>query len=126
MKFIKELNITGGLVMNQTFSHANLYNNGISPDNHVQNYAAYAQLDKKMWKVLNITVGFREEYYKLNSEREITKPIFRSGLNLKLTQATWLRCSYGQGFRFPTITEKFIKTRTGGLDVFPDPQLQAI
>lgn len=124
LKFIPALNITGGVVMNQIFSHAALYHNGISPDNRVRNYAVYVQLDKKMWEVLNITFGFREEYYKLNSEKEITKPIFRTGLNLKLAQATWLRTSYGQGFRFPTITEKFIKTRTGGLDVFPNPVLQ--
>ena len=52
------------------------------------------------------------------------KPIVRAGLNLKLSQATWLRYSYGQGYRFPTITEKFIKTKTGGLDVFPNPTLQ--
>ncbi len=121
---IEGLNITGGIVMNQTYSFAALYNNGISPDNHLKNYAAYTQLDKKIMKVLNASFGFRGEYFKMNNEENVVKPIFRSGLNLKLAQATFLRYSYGQGYRFPTITEKFIKTRTGGLDIFPNPQLQ--
>jgi outer membrane receptor protein involved in Fe transport len=124
LEVIEGLNVTGGIVMNQTYSHADLYNNGVSPDNHLQNYAAYTQMDKKLWKVLNASLGFRGEYFKMNAEENVVKPIFRSGLNLKLAQATFLRYSYGQGYRFPTITEKFIKTRTGGLDVFPNPQLQ--
>ncbi len=141
----ESLNVTGGFVMNQTYSHAQLYNNGISPDNRLQNYAVYTQFDKKMWKALNLSAGFRGEYFKMNEEENIVKPmfksgvlmrierdtwlrhikpIFRAGLNLKLSQATWLRYSYGQGYRFPTITEKFIKTKTGGLDVFPNLTLQ--
>jgi iron complex outermembrane receptor protein len=121
---IEGLNVTGGIVMNQTFSHAELYNNGTSPDNRLQNYAAYTQLDKKLFKVLNASLGFRGEYFKMNEEEYVAKPIFRSGLNLKLAQATYLRYSYGQGYRFPTITEKFIRTSTGGLDVFSNPGLQ--
>ena len=121
---IEGLNITGGLLMNQTYSHADLYNNGTSPNNHLKNYAAYTQLDKKLWKVLNASVGFRGEYFKMNSEEQVAKPIVRSGLNLKLAKATFLRYSYGQGYRFPTITEKFINTSTGGIAIFPNPTLQ--
>ncbi|MGZ4076655.1 MAG: TonB-dependent receptor, partial [Bacteroidia bacterium] len=121
---IEGLNITGGLVMNQTYSHAALYNNGVSPDNHLQNYAAYTQIDKKIWRVLNASLGFRGEYFKMNNEEYVAKPIFRAGLNLKLAKATFLRYSYGQGYRFPTITEKFINTSTGGIAVYPNPQLQ--
>lgn len=124
LDLLEGLNITGGIIMNQTYSHADLYNNGISPDNHLQNFAAYTQLDKKLWKALNASLGFRGEYFKMNNEENVVKPIFRSGLNLQLAKATYLRYSYGQGYRFPTITEKFIKTRTGGLDIFPNPQLQ--
>ena len=124
LEVIDGINITGGIVMNQTYSHADLYNNGISPENHLQNYAAYTQLDKKLWKFLNASLGFRGEYFKMNEEENVVKPIFRSGLNLQLAQATFLRYSYGQGYRYPTITEKFIKTRTGGLDVFPNTNLQ--
>jgi outer membrane receptor protein involved in Fe transport len=121
---ISGLNVTGGIVMNQTYSHAKLYNNGVSPDNRLQNYAVYTQLDKKIWKVLNASLGFRGEYFKMNEEEYVSKPIFRSGLNLKLAKATFLRYSYGQGYRFPTITEKFINTSTGGIAIYPNPQLK--
>jgi len=124
LSVIEGLNITGGVVMNQTYVHAQLYNNGTSPDNHLQNYAAYTQLDKKLFKVLNASLGFRGEYFKMNDNENVVKPIFRSGLNLKLAKATFLRYSYGQGYRYPTITEKYIRTNTGGLDVFPNSQLQ--
>lgn len=121
---ISGLNVTGGIVLNQTYSHAALYNNGISPDNRLQNYAAYTQIDKKIWKVLNASLGFRGEYFKMNDEEYVSKPIFRSGLNLKLAKATYLRYSYGQGYRFPTITEKFINTSTGGILVYPNKDLK--
>ncbi len=124
LSIIAGLNITGGLVMNQTYSHADLYNNGVSPNNRLQNYAAYTQLDKKIWNIINASLGFREEYFKMNNEKNVSKPIFRSGLNLKLAQATFLRFSYGQGYRYPTITERYIRTRTGGLDVFSNPILK--
>jgi outer membrane receptor protein involved in Fe transport len=124
LELISGLNVTGGIVMNQTFSHAALYNNGISPDNRLRNYAVYTQFDKKIWKVLNASFGFRGEYFKMNEEEYVVKPILRSGLNLKLAKATYLRYSYGQGYRFPTITEKFINTSTGGILVFPNQHLK--
>jgi iron complex outermembrane receptor protein len=52
------------------------------------------------------------------------QPILRGGLNLKLMQATFLRMSYGQGYRFPTITERYISTAIGALGVFENPALK--
>lgn len=115
------LNMTGGIIMNQTFSHSRL--DSVKNDNHLQNYAYYVQLDKKFWKILNLSVGFRDEYFKMNSDKIVGKPIFRSGLNLQLAKATFVRYSYGQGYRYPTITEKYISSQIGGLSIFPNPQL---
>jgi iron complex outermembrane receptor protein len=119
-----DLNFTGGIYMNQTFSHANIYAGSGSPDNTWQNVAAYMQLDKKLFNVLNVSLGFREEYFKVNTTETVWKPIFRAGLNLKLTNTTNLRWSYGQGYRFPTITERFIITSTGGISLFPNPEIK--
>ena len=41
------------------------------------------------------------------------KPIFRLGLNYKVTDYTYLRASWGQGYRFPTLAEQFITTDVG-------------
>ncbi len=122
------LNITAGLVMNQTYSHADsltVLGTYYAPSgNHLQNYAAYAQLDKKFWKVLNLSIGFRDENFKMNKDAIVSKPIMRSGLNLQLAKATFLRYSFGQGYRFPTITEKYLNSEIGGLAVFSNPNLQ--
>ncbi len=121
---IEGLNFTGGIVMNETYVHSALYAAGGSPDNHLENWSAYTQLDKKMWKVLNISLGFRGEYFRINGTEDVIQPIFRSGLNLKLAKATFLRYSYGQGYRYPTIAEKFIFANSGGITVYPNPQIQ--
>ena len=81
-------------------------------------------MDKKLWKVLNISAGFREESFKVNDEKTVEKPIFRSGLNLQLAKATFLRYSFGQGYRFPSITEKYIQSDIGGLPIYSNPQLE--
>lgn len=120
-----KLNITGGLIMNQTYAHSGIPFEGVLPLNHLQNFAVYAQFDKKVWKVLNLSVGFRDEYFIMNDDKPISKPIFRSGLNLQVAEATFIRSSFGQGYRFPSITEKYMRSDIGGLSIFPNPQLVA-
>ena len=121
---IEGLHFTGGIAMNVIRSHAELYAKSGHPDNSLNNYAAYSQFDKKFLGVLNVSVGFRGEYYEINKNENVLKPIFRGGLSLALSKATFFRMSYGQGYRYPTITEKFIYTGAGGLYVFPNPDLK--
>ncbi len=117
------LHITGGIIMNQTHSNSGLAVNGIPPQHDLKNFAGYAQMDLKLRKVLNISLGTRYESFIMNDEEAVSKPIFRSGLNLKLGEATFLRGSYGQGYRFPSITEKYIHSDIGGLAIYPNPAL---
>jgi len=117
------LHFTGGIVVNEIRAHAELYAGSGSPDNSLNNYAAYTQFDKKFKNVLNISIGFRGEYYEINKTENVLKPIFRGGLSLALSKGTFFRMSYGQGYRYPTITEKFIYTTEGGFYVFPNPDL---
>jgi outer membrane receptor protein involved in Fe transport len=42
-----------------------------------------------------------------------SKPVFRVGANYQLAKASFLRASWGQGYRFPTIAEQFINTNAG-------------
>jgi iron complex outermembrane receptor protein len=51
-------------------------------------------------------------------------PVFRMGMNYRLTSHTHLRASFGQGYRFPSVAEKFIATKVSGLHIYPNPQLQ--
>ncbi|MBK9730958.1 MAG: TonB-dependent receptor [Chitinophagaceae bacterium] len=118
------LHVTAGFVTNQNFVHAALYSSSGKADNHLQNYALFMQLDKKFWDVLNLSLGFRGEYFQINATENTVKPIIRLGANLHLAKSSFLRFSYGQGYRYPTITEKYISTSVGGITVFPNPDLQ--
>ncbi len=124
LKSLRGLNITGGVIMNLVDSRSGISTDKIKPKNNLQNLATYIQLDKKLWKVLNASIGFRYESFKMNDEKAVGKPIFRSGLNLKLAKASFLRYSYGQGYRFPSITEKYIETKFVVFPIFANPDLQ--
>ena len=118
------LTFTGGLVNNLSYSYSKLYASEGTPNNHIHNIAGYAQFDKKFWDVLTLSGGFRYEYFKMNKQQDVEAPIFRGGANLQLLKATFIRASYGQGFRYPTITERYIETKAGMFGVFPNPDLK--
>jgi iron complex outermembrane receptor protein len=99
------------------------------------NHAGYAQFDKKI-KKLTLSLGLRGEYYKVDTARtkgtlfndKITdlpfQPVMRAGANYQLFEYTFLRSSFGQGYRFPSIAEKYISTNVSALKLFPNNKLQ--
>lgn len=119
-----DLDFIGGITGTFTNSYANLYAGSGSPFNQLMNLSAYTQLEKKFMKTLNLSVGGRLEYFQLNDTITAVKPIFRAGTSIKVYQETYVRASFGQGYRFPTITERFIRTGVGNFGVFPNPTLQ--
>ena len=104
-------------------------------NNYRQNHSLYSQLDKK-WNKVNLSLGTRYEYFKVRSEQKYlingdsineyarAKPVFRAGLNYQIAEATYLRTSWGQGFRFPSMAEMFISTNYSGIEIFPNPELK--
>jgi len=86
------------------------------------NHSVYTQADVK-YKRLNLSLGSRFEHYN-NGTAKYNKPIFRSGVNYKLAKATYLRASYGQGIRFPTMLERFVTYNTGPVYIYPNEDLQ--
>ncbi|PWL29561.1 MAG: hypothetical protein DCO96_07325 [Fluviicola sp. XM-24bin1] len=121
---LNDLDFIGGVTSTFTNSFANLYAGGGSPNNQLLNISSYMQLEKKVRQTLNLSIGGRLEYFQLNNSITALKPIFRAGASIKLYQETYLRGSYGQGYRFPTITERYIRTGVGNFGVFPNPDLQ--
>lgn len=128
---------TGGVVGIATHVNAQLYS-GLYD---TRNYAGYLQFDWKPLRRLNLSGGVRYEYNRLespdsvrvdnkktvyipNGVTEESKPVFRLGANYQIAQATYLRASWGQGYRYPTIAEKFIQTEfSAGNNVRPNPLL---
>lgn len=130
----RDLNWNFGLAGNYAETVAILYGN-----HYTNNVSLFAQLDKKFWKKLNLSLGVRGEYFRIDSTETESKldyklfgsrinlffkPVFRAGLNYQLFKYTFLRTSYGQGYRFPTIAEKYIQADLGPLKVFPNHDLK--
>lgn len=121
----KNLTFTGGVSINHTWSKGGVFASNGTGDSvsTAMNVAAYAQLEKVMWKRWTLTGGARWEYFKL-LDYTANRPVFRVGSNFRLTQGTYVRASIGQGFRFPTIGERFISVSSGGSGFFANPNLR--
>lgn len=87
--------------------------------------AIFAQLDANVLKRLNLSLGVRWEYLLLDDYSEKSTPVFRTGLNYQVTPITFLRASFGQGYRFPSIAEKYTATSVSALNIFPNPGLNS-
>jgi len=137
-KTIKKIgmSIVAGVVNQYTYSNGAVFNGikgsnepvGISSDN----ISLYAQLEEKLLKEKNLTLQFgaRWEFYKLWG-RDITsefenRPVFRGGINYQIPKSkTAFRASIGQGYRYPSIGEKFIAISVGKYGFYPNPNLKS-
>lgn len=118
--------VTAGLVGQRVISDSRLYRGDAegSGMNTSSNNAVYLQMDKKFLDRLFMSAGVRYERFAVNRE-EASQPVFRSGATYQVLEATYVRAGYGQGFRFPTIGERFINTSVGLLSIYPNPDLRA-
>lgn len=87
-----------------------------------ENLAVYAQLEKKFFNKLTFLLGGRFEYYHLADLTE-SKPVFRAGLNYQAFKASYFRLAVGQGYRVPSIGERYITTTSGNFGFYPNPDL---
>jgi outer membrane receptor protein involved in Fe transport len=129
---------TMGVVGMYNTVDAEIYSNA---SYRARNLAGYIQADYKAFDRLNLSAGLRYEQNIQHSPDSIylrtellgvipngvtkeAKPVYRFGANYQLARATYLRASWGQGYRYPTIAEKFVSTDFGvGNSVAPNPQL---
>lgn len=113
--------ITAGAVANYTFSSAELYSDSSFT---ATNEAFYFQADKKFFDRLNLSSGMRYEINQIGEIQE-SRPVFRFGANYQVADYTYIRSSWGQGYRFPTIAEKYISTTVSLLSVIPNHDLKS-
>lgn len=85
------------------------------------NLAGFAQAEGTISERLKLVAGFRLEHNSLDGINERTVPIFRTGVNWQLAEYTYLRGSYGQGNRYPSIAEKYASTTLGAVRIVPNP-----
>lgn len=111
--------VSSGVLASYAMVSAELY--GDSTYN-TSNEAVYLQLDKKWFDKLNVSGGVRYEFNQIAGLKE-SRPVFRLGANYQVANYTFIRASWGQGYRFPTIAEKYISTSVTGLSIYPNPDL---
>ncbi|HAQ38878.1 MAG TPA: hypothetical protein DCQ58_10255 [Saprospirales bacterium] len=125
--------LTAGIVNNYARSSDLLYSDTTFAS---LNHGIYAQFEKLFWHRLTVNGGARWEFNKLmvpdtingqviTDERYESRPVFRAGLNYKLFPYTHLRASWGQGYRSPSIAEKYISTSAGFLRIVQNPALKS-
>ncbi len=109
------ISINAGLFQNAARVSSQFYGNHNS-----LNLAAFAQADLTLTSRLKMVGGLRMEHYSLNSERNDPVVLFRAGMNYMATAFTFLRASFGQGYRYPSIAEKHAATTLGAVKIFPN------
>jgi iron complex outermembrane receptor protein len=117
-RFRSQTRWTSGLSFSRSKVIANLF------DDHVgSNAAVYSQVDAKVFNKLQLSSGVRWEINALDGDFYYSLPVLRVGMNYQAGENTFLRGSFGQGYRFPSVAEKFTDTDIGGLKIFPNPVL---
>jgi outer membrane cobalamin receptor len=123
-KYHKNFNKPIDLTLGASASYADI--NSQLFENHTSlNASAYSQFDADIMKKFKVSLGLRFEIYRLDDYQESAKPVFRAGVNYHLAKYTFLRASFGQGYRFPSIAEKYTATSLSSLHIFPNPGLKS-
>ena len=118
-RFRSSAHWTSGISFTRNSIFANLYGNhwGL-------NASVYSQIDANLFKQLKISSGIRWELNALDGELYYSIPVLRAGLNYQAGKSTFLRASLGQGYRFPSVAEKYTETLISALRIFPNPELE--
>ena len=133
---IKVFNVSAGATGTLTRAAGDLYESRKG-----SSLGFYTQVDGDFGK-LNTSIGLRlesatTEELPINSDKSTTgkvhfalanfqpQPLLRLGANYAVFKHTNLRASIGQGFRFPSIAERFIRTRVGDIVIYPNNNLQS-
>ena len=108
--------LTAGLSENYSVVKSNFFG-----DHTGFNMAAFTQVEIRPLDRLKAVAGVRLENYSLDGTNSELVPIIRAGLNWQAAEMTFLRASFGQGYRYPSIAEKFAATTIGSIRIIANP-----
>jgi iron complex outermembrane receptor protein len=112
------LDLTAGISENYSKVNSNFFG-----DHSGFNIAGFTQFEIRPLYRLKAVAGLRIENYSLDGINDKIVPIIRAGLNWQAADFTFLRASFGQGYRFPSIAEKFASTTMGSIKIIPNPDI---
>jgi iron complex outermembrane receptor protein len=113
------VNTTTGISENFSKVFSNFYG-----DHKGLNLAVFTQLELQPVPRLKMVAGLRIEQNSLDGEKDKIVPILRTGINWQAAEYTFLRASFGEGYRYPSIAEKYASTTLGSVKIFPNPLVQ--
>jgi len=113
------MNITAGLTENYSKVVSNFYG-----DHTGLNIAGFTQVELNPLPRIKLVAGLRVEQNTLDETRDKVVPIFRTGINWQVADYTFLRASFGQGYRYPSIAEKYASNTIGSIRIFPNPYIE--
>ena len=111
------LTLTSGATLTTLWGDAYAYG-----EHSGKNISGYTQFDYKLSK-WNFSTGARYEYFDLDTIK-VGRPVLRAGINYEIKEGFNARASFGQGFRFPTITELYMKGDIGPVNLYNNPSLK--
>ena len=140
-KYAQNVILTTGLPLNLGISVSNLY----PGSRETYSGAGYLQGEYKLnWvsksatrrlrekrngvtdtvRGLSVIGGFRYEIIGVEDDFESGLPVFRTGLNYQFARASFLRASFGQSYRMPSVAERYISNDLfNALAIIPNLEL---
>ena len=114
------LSITAGAAETYSNVRSNFYG-----DHEGMNFAGFSQFEVNPFHRLKLVAGLRVEQNSLDKKNDRIVPVFRTGINWQAAEYTFIRGSFGQGYRYPSIAEKYASTTLGSVKIFPNPYVDA-
>ncbi len=114
----QHLNLTAGTYNTLTWAKSNVFRG----DFWGYSAAAFGQIEFQ-YNNLTLLAGGRFEQNSLSNVTQNTGLLKRLGINYKLGAQTFLRANYSEGFRFPSISEKYIEDSVSSVRIFSNSKL---
>lgn len=114
----KYFNLNSGVYTTALLANGNLYNGVFGG----ASAAVYSQAEFT-YKSLIFSGGLRYEAVAQDTSKIEKALLKRIGLNWQVAKKTYIRTNYSEGYRIPTISEKFAQDKITFLNVIPNPSL---
>ncbi|MFN8256013.1 MAG: TonB-dependent receptor [Bacteroidales bacterium] len=114
------LDLNAGFVHDFKKINSNFYG-----DHQGNNLAAYTQADLNIYRKIKFSAGLRLEFNELDGNTDNLVPVFRTGINYHAAPYTFIRASFGQGYRYPSVAEKYAFTTLGAVRIYPNPEVRS-
>jgi len=113
------MDLTAGVTGNKFW----VYDNALT-DTEGTLAATYLQTDINPTKRISLSAGVRWEAFDVDNVQGASLPVFKGGINYRVGRNTYLRTAFGQGFRFPSLAERYIEYKIGAINYFPNKDLE--